>query len=242
MSMSIATYTFKSNQWMIRIYEWSKSKLLLFRNSMKSRNLFKWNSITSRSISKSHRIIYTKQFFYMSYMLIRDKTILTYWSNDLFAIFRYTTSFHRFQGDWSFEFYFKFMENVSFKWYHFFLLPSQYSITGISPQRYLWRIVIALHIWPRLVISFVHKNHLNHHILNKVSNLNQLSSAMRLAKILHYLSLIEIAALAGVTYVSNKENYRKCFFEIFWVHFLTVVTHFHSYAWEDLYHLHDNFD
>lgn len=110
---------------------------------------------------------------------------------------------------------FKFLEHVLF--YYLiqmmspFFLTSQYSITGISPQRYLWRIVIALHIWPRLVISFVHKNHLNHHILNKVSNFNQLSSAMRLAKILHYLSLIEISALAGVTYVSNKENYRKCF-------------------------------
>lgn len=116
---------------------------------------------------------------------------------------------------------FKVIYHLSFKFLKHALLPHsndvtffltiKYSITGISPQRYLWRIVIALHIWPRLVISFVHKNYLNHHILNKVSNLNQLSSATRLAKILHYLSLIEISALAGVTYVSNKENYRKCF-------------------------------
>jgi hypothetical protein len=38
---------------------------------------------------------------------------------------------------------------------------------------------------------------------------NQLIRANQLAKIVHYLNLIEICALAGVTYVSNKENYRE---------------------------------
>lgn len=96
-----------------------------------------------------------------------------------------------------------------------------YSITGISPQRYLWRIVIALHISPRLVISFVNKNHLNC-ILNNITNRNQLLSAKRLAKIVHYLSLIEISALAGVTYVSNKENYRKFRNKTIWTNMNTL--------------------
>lgn len=33
------------------------------------------------------------------------------------------------------------------------IIPSISSITGISPQRYLWRICIALHISPRLIVS-----------------------------------------------------------------------------------------
>jgi len=89
------------------------------------------------------------------------------------------------------------------------IIPSISSITGISPQRYLWRIVIALHISPRLIIAFVHKNYLKNHVLSKISDQNQLVEATRLASIVHWLNLIEISALAGVTYVSNKENYRE---------------------------------
>lgn len=89
------------------------------------------------------------------------------------------------------------------------VIPSISSITGISPQRYLWRLVIALHISPRLVIAYVHKNFLKHHVLSKITDRNQLICASRLANVVHYLNLIEICALAGVTYVSNKENYRE---------------------------------
>lgn len=89
------------------------------------------------------------------------------------------------------------------------IIPSISSITGISPQRYLWRIVIALHISPRLVIAFVHKNYLTHHVLSKIIDRNQVMQATKLASVVHYLHLIEICALAGVTYVSNKENYRE---------------------------------
>lgn len=89
------------------------------------------------------------------------------------------------------------------------IIPSISSITGISPQRYLWRIVIALHISPRLIIAFVHKNYLKHHVLSKIDDQNQLMRAMKLANAVHWLNLVEICALAGVTYVSNKENYRE---------------------------------
>lgn len=91
----------------------------------------------------------------------------------------------------------------------FNIIPSISSITGISPQRYLWRIVIALHISPRLIIAFVHKNYLTHHVLSRISDQTRLRSAQRLACAVHYLNLIEICALAGVTYISNKENYRE---------------------------------
>lgn len=89
------------------------------------------------------------------------------------------------------------------------IIPSISSITGISPQRYLWRLIIALHISPRLVIAYVHKNYLKHHVLSKIVDRSQSVQAARLASIVHWLNMIEICALAGVTYVSNKENYRE---------------------------------
>lgn len=89
------------------------------------------------------------------------------------------------------------------------IIPSISSITGISPQKYLWRIVIALHISPRLIIAYVHRNFLKFHVLSKIIDQSQLMQATKLANVLHYLNLIEISALTGVTYVSNKENYRE---------------------------------
>jgi hypothetical protein len=87
------------------------------------------------------------------------------------------------------------------------IIPSISSITGIRPQIYLWRSIIALHLTPRLVIAYVHRNYLTRHVLIKIQGQSQYAQAARLASIVHYLNLIEIASLAGVTYVSNKENY-----------------------------------
>ncbi|KAG5684612.1 hypothetical protein PVAND_013837 [Polypedilum vanderplanki] len=87
------------------------------------------------------------------------------------------------------------------------IIPSISSITGIRPQIYLWRAIIALHISPRLVIAFVHKNYLKHHVLSQVRDQTRHAKATKLATVVHYLNLIEIASLGGVTYVSNKENY-----------------------------------
>lgn len=47
--------------------------------------------------------------------------------------------------------------------------------------------------------------------MSKIRDQNQNAKASKLAAVVHYLNLIEIAALAGVTYVSNKENYREFF-------------------------------
>lgn len=90
------------------------------------------------------------------------------------------------------------------------IIPSISSITGIRPQIYLWRSIIALHLTPRLVIAFVHKNYLKHHVLTKVvGDQDRHRKATRLATIMHYLTMLEVSSLAGVTYVSNKENYRE---------------------------------
>lgn len=39
------------------------------------------------------------------------------------------------------------------------VIPSISAITGVSPQRYLWRICVALHIGPRFAIAAVYRNY-----------------------------------------------------------------------------------
>ena len=40
------------------------------------------------------------------------------------------------------------------------VVPSISAVTGISPGRYLWRIVIAFHLGPRILIAAVYHNFL----------------------------------------------------------------------------------
>ena len=91
------------------------------------------------------------------------------------------------------------------------VIPSISSITGISPQRYLWRVCIALHVGPRFLTSIVY----HRFYLSMVPSLP--ASADSKSYIFHVwlafaLNLAEQAALIGVTYVSNRENYRKNFY------------------------------
>ncbi|XP_052900943.1 post-GPI attachment to proteins factor 2-like [Anopheles moucheti] len=86
------------------------------------------------------------------------------------------------------------------------IIPSISAITGVSPQRYLWRVSIALHIGPRFIIAFVYRNWYR----AMVAGLNdpaRMSKACRMINIVYWLNLVEISALCGVTYISNKENY-----------------------------------
>lgn len=46
-------------------------------------------------------------------------------------------------------------KQYSFKVYN--IVPSISAITGISPQRYLWRVSVAFHIGPRFIIAVVHR-------------------------------------------------------------------------------------
>ncbi|KAH8356605.1 post-GPI attachment to proteins factor 2-like [Drosophila serrata] len=85
------------------------------------------------------------------------------------------------------------------------IIPSISAITGVSPQRYFWRFSIALHIGPRIPIAFVYKNYYR-------SQLERISPALvpktsLLITVILVLNCIEIAALGGVTYISNRENY-----------------------------------
>ncbi|XP_023162955.1 post-GPI attachment to proteins factor 2-like isoform X1 [Drosophila hydei] len=85
------------------------------------------------------------------------------------------------------------------------IIPSISAITGVSPQRYFWRFSIALHIGPRIPIAFVYKNYYRAQLARLAPSL-VLKTSWLITLIL-VLNCIEIAALGGVTYISNRENY-----------------------------------
>lgn len=94
------------------------------------------------------------------------------------------------------------------------VIPSISAITGISPERYIWRISIALHVGPRILIASLYYYYylsLAHNVFpaNKFPDLPQLIS------FLYWLNIIEISALMGVTYISNQDNYRKLYTDYF---------------------------
>ncbi|KAJ2950366.1 hypothetical protein O0L34_g8607 [Tuta absoluta] len=86
------------------------------------------------------------------------------------------------------------------------VVPSISAITGISPQRYVWRICVAFHLGPRLLIGSLyynyHKERSQHIVDDKARSL-----ATKLGEVCYWLNLVELSALTGVTYVSNRENY-----------------------------------
>lgn len=86
------------------------------------------------------------------------------------------------------------------------ILPSISAITGISPQRYLWRISIALHMGPRLVIAIVYYSYYRK-ILKAMEDVPKKIVGCRLLNLCFWLNIAEIASLSGVTYISNRENY-----------------------------------
>lgn len=95
------------------------------------------------------------------------------------------------------------------------IIPSISAITGISPQRYLWRISIAIHIGPRFLITFAYRNYYRQRLAEVAATLDaaRISAAKRLIAITTWLSLTEVSALLGVTYISNRENYRELLFD-----------------------------
>lgn len=88
------------------------------------------------------------------------------------------------------------------------IIPSISAITGVSPQRYLWRLCIALHIGPRIAIAAVYRNH--YRTLNaQYVPAKERPGVDSLIKTVLAFNIIEMFSLCCVTYVSNRENYRK---------------------------------
>lgn len=92
----------------------------------------------------------------------------------------------------------------------FNVVPSISAVTGISPGRYLWRIVIAFHLGPRLLIAAVYYNFL----MSFAKVMNDPEKAEWLAKLLkgcYYLQICEIVGLCGISFIHNREHYRNDF-------------------------------
>lgn len=71
-------------------------------------------------------------------------------------------------------------------------LPSiSASIGSFSPQKYAWRIAIALHSSPRYFISYLHYTFWHHSELALLFN------------------VLEISSLIGLSFISSIENFRK---------------------------------
>ncbi|KAL5277117.1 hypothetical protein ACFFRR_002385 [Megaselia abdita] len=87
------------------------------------------------------------------------------------------------------------------------VIPSISAITGVSPQRYFWRISIALHIGPRIPITFMYRNYYRSLLAKLNVTPKKFKTTTFLINFVCLLNTIEIAALGGVTYISNKENY-----------------------------------
>ncbi|CAG9827811.1 unnamed protein product [Diabrotica balteata] len=104
----------------------------------------------------------------------------------------------------------------------FNIVPSISAITGISPQRYIWRISIAFHVGPRLIISAVYRAyHLT--LINPLAQKEVQLKAQFWLNVAFWLNVIETGSLCGVTYISNRENYaiHEKLFIIFMVSSLT---------------------
>lgn len=104
------------------------------------------------------------------------------------------------------------------------VLPSISAITGISPQRYLWRISIAFHIGPRLLIAGVYHSYY-YNIATALEDVALRITGCRLSNLCFWLNIAEVAALCGVTYISNRENYamHEKIFIVFMISSLTYM-------------------
>lgn len=85
-------------------------------------------------------------------------------------------------------------------------IPSVSAVTGVSPQRYLWRLCVALHIVPRALFAWLCHQHAAR-AADAIPSAGRRRLYHRLVSAAFVLNLVELFSLAGVTFVSNKENY-----------------------------------
>ncbi|XP_019872763.2 post-GPI attachment to proteins factor 2-like [Aethina tumida] len=88
----------------------------------------------------------------------------------------------------------------------FNIIPSISAITGISPQRYFWRMSVAVHIGPRFIIAAVYRAY-QKNMIDQSSQQHLKKAAEMWLDVAFWLNTIEAASLTGVTYISNRENY-----------------------------------
>ncbi|CAG5122532.1 unnamed protein product, partial [Candidula unifasciata] len=93
-------------------------------------------------------------------------------------------------------------------------MPSISVATGqLAPQKYIWRILIALHATPRFLIAA------GYHSMHKMMFLGNksLQTYSHLSSLAYFLHVVEILALVGLSFVSSTEDYdvHKVCFAIF---------------------------
>ncbi|XP_005091174.1 post-GPI attachment to proteins factor 2 isoform X2 [Aplysia californica] len=82
-------------------------------------------------------------------------------------------------------------------------LPSVSAAIGsFTPQRYVWRICIALHATPRFMIAVAYYNY---HTSVHIGKNNEAYKA--LAALNSLCHIVEVASLVGLTFVSSTENH-----------------------------------
>ncbi|XP_065156953.1 post-GPI attachment to proteins factor 2-like [Atheta coriaria] len=86
------------------------------------------------------------------------------------------------------------------------IVPSISAITGVSPQRYLWRASVALHLGPRYIIAAVYRAY-QQNLINQNADYSVKTKANFWLDLAFWLNVVEVTALGGVTYISNLENY-----------------------------------
>ncbi|XP_022103096.1 post-GPI attachment to proteins factor 2-like [Acanthaster planci] len=99
-------------------------------------------------------------------------------------------------------------------------LPSiSASIGNFTPQRYIWRIAVALHVTPRILFAVLWYTWHRQDLHNWSSN----PSYRTLCRVNLGFCLMELSCLVGLTYVSSNDDYsihEKCF--IFFVIFAVL--------------------
>ena len=93
----------------------------------------------------------------------------------------------------------------------FNVVPSISAVTGISPGRYIWRVIMALHLGPRLLIVTAYYHFLLT-FLPKVGVAAGQESGERLTRLLkalYYLQIVEVLGLCGISFIHNREHYRE---------------------------------
>lgn len=84
-------------------------------------------------------------------------------------------------------------------------LPSISSaIGGYAPQKYIWRICIALHAAPRFLFAFAYFGYYTSFHVGPRNSLYK-----NLARLCVFLHVLENTALVTLTYVSSTDNYGK---------------------------------
>ena len=96
---------------------------------------------------------------------------------------------------------------ITFRLQVYNVVPSISAVTGISPGRYLWRIVIAFHIGPRILIAAVYYNFLMSFVL--YVGPDKAEWLTKLLKCSYYLQVSEVVGLCVISFVHNREHYRK---------------------------------